>query len=338
MVNNYTQEITQSLQDGTERTLYKPLGNFLERFVEENLKKTISAIAEQSSKNYEKGVGFPDVTIKENGFTLGYIEVKLPSDSIDDKKFKAQFGRYKASLENIIFTNLKIWQLWQWDNEGNSKKVKEIIFDYENPKDEDFKKLLYEFLGFRMIQATTSKQLAINLAKRTKLLASILELHTNHKELQDTKEAFKITLLHDIDGDSFINLISETFTYSLFIATLEHFNSGKSEDLTLTTAIDYIPKTIPILHDLYRLADHLSREIDIKTSVELILKELNSCAIEKIRNSFYKEKSSQEPILYFYETFLREYDKETKKKRGAYYTPTPIVDFIVKSVDTILVR
>jgi predicted helicase len=189
-----------------------------------------------------------------------------------------------------------------------------------------------------MIQATTSKQLAINLAKRTKLLASILELHTNHKELQDTKEAFKITLLHDIDGDSFINLISETFTYSLFIATLEHFNSGKSEDLTLTTAIDYIPKTIPILHDLYRLADHLSREIDIKTSVELILKELNSCAIEKIRNSFYKEKSSQEPILYFYETFLREYDKETKKKRGAYYTPTPIVDFIVKSVDTILVE
>jgi predicted helicase len=88
---------------------------------------------------------------------------------------------------------------------------------------------------------------------------------------------------------------------------------------------------------LYRLADNLSREIEeVKASVELILKELNSCAIEKIRNSFYKENSSQEPILYFYETFLREYDKETKKKRGAYYTPKPVVAFIVKSIDTIL--
>ncbi|MBN2824360.1 MAG: N-6 DNA methylase, partial [Campylobacterales bacterium] len=116
-----------------------------------------------------------------------------------------------------------------------------------------------------------------------------------------------------------------------------HFNSGKQEDLTLTTAIDYIPKTIPVLHDLYELAIKLSRELpDIKASVELILRELNSCAIEKIRNSFYNDTSAQEPILYFYETFLREYDKETKKKRGAYYTPKPVVDFIVRSIDTIL--
>jgi len=338
-MKQYANEIVERLKDGTERTLYKPLGNFLERHIESCCKKRVSSIAEQSSKNYEKGVGFPDITIKEDGFTLGYIEVKLPSDNIDDKKFKSQFDRYKASLENIVFTNLKVWQLWQWDKEGNSKKVKEIIFNYENPQDDDFKKLLNEFLNFKLPQASTPKQLAINLAKRTKLLAAILELYKDNKGLQETKEAFKISLLHDIEDDSFINLISETFTYSLFIATLEHFNSAKKDDLTLTTAIDYIPKTIPVLHDLYRLADNLSREIEeVKASVELILKELNSCAIEKIRNSFYKENSSQEPILYFYETFLREYDKETKKKRGAYYTPKPVVDFIVKSVDTILAQ
>lgn len=333
----YSNEIIEHLKEGTERTLYKPLGNFLERYIELNFKKSVLSLAEQSSKNYEKGVGFPDITIKKEGFTLGYMEVKLPSDNLDDKKFKSQFDRYKASLENIIFTNLKVWQLWQWDKEGNSKKVKEIFFDYENPKDDDFKKLLDAFLNFTIIQATTPKQLAMNLAKRTKLLAAILELYKDNKGLQETKEAFKISLLHEIEDDSFVNLISETFTYSLFIATLEHFNSAKKDDLTLTTAIDYIPKTIPVLHDLYRLADNLSREIEeVKASVELILKELNSCAIEKIRNSFYKENSSQEPILYFYETFLREYDKETKKKRGAYYTPKPVVAFIAKSIDTIL--
>ncbi|MGZ8546862.1 MAG: N-6 DNA methylase, partial [Sulfuricurvum sp.] len=337
IINQYSKEITDRLQDGTERTLYKPLANFLEFYTKISVKKEISAIAEQSSTNYEKGVGFPDITIKENGFTLGYIEVKLPNDSVDDKKFKIQFDRYKASLENIIFTNLKIWQLWQWDKEGNSKKIKEIVFDYEDPKEDDFEKFFGDFLNFTIIQASTPKQLAINLAKRTRLLAAILEEYTDNKMLRETKEAFKITLLHDIDDSSFTNLIAETFTYSLFIATLEHFNSGKSDSLTLTTAVDYIPNTIPVLHDLYKLADNLSHEIpDIKESVELILKELNSCAIEKIRNSFYKENNTQEPILYFYETFLKEYDKETKKKRGAYYTPKPVVDFIVRSVDTIL--
>ena len=333
----YQTEIPKSLADGTERSLYQPLGNFLERYTKLNFKKEITTIAEQSSKNYEKGVGFPDITIKENSFTLGYIEVKLPTDSIDDKKFKVQFDRYKGSLENIIFTNLKIWQLWQWDKDGNSKKVKEILFDYANPNDEQFEQFWQEFVTFAIIQATTSKQLAINLAKRTKLLSSLLEQNTDNATLQNTKEAFKNALLHDIDDSSFTNLISETFTYSLFIATLEHFNSGKQEELTLTTAVDYIPKTIPVLHDLYELANKLSRELpDIKASVELILRELNSSAIEKIRDSFYKEGNLQEPILYFYETFLREYDKETKKKRGAYYTPKPVVDFIVKSIDTIL--
>lgn len=341
ITTEYSQQITERLKDGTERTLYPPLCNFLSSYVKDSHKKDISAIAEQSSKNYEKGVGFPDITIKERGFTLGYIEVKLPADNIDDKKFKEQFDRYKASLENIIFTNLKIWQLWQWDKDGNAKKVKEIIFDHADPKIDDFEKLFSLFISFTPLQASTAKQLAVNLAKRTKLLSSmltdILKDETQNKLLLETKEAFKNVLLHDIDDKSFTNLIAETFTYSLFIATLEHFESGKQDELTLTTAIDYIPHTIPVLHDLYDLAGRLSKQIpEIRESVELVLKELNYCAIEKIRNSFYKEGNTQEPTLYFYETFLKEYDKETKKKRGAYYTPKPVVDFIVRSVDTLL--
>jgi len=340
-LEDYSSQIVERLRDGTERTLYPPLCNFLAAYTKDTHKKDVAAVAEQSSKNYEKGVGFPDITIKEKGFTLGYIEVKLPTDSIDDKKFKDQFDRYKASLENIIFTNLKIWQLWQWDKDGNSKKVQEVIFDYADPKIDDFDKLFGLFISFTPLQAGTPKQLAVNLAKRTKLLSSmlieLLEDESQNELLKETKDAFKNALLHDIDDKSFTNLIAETFTYSLFIATLEHFESGKQDELTLTTAIDYIPHTIPVLHDLYDLAGRLSKQIpEIRESVELVLKELNYCAIEKIRNSFYKEGNTQEPTLYFYETFLKEYDKETKKKRGAYYTPKPVVDFIVRSVDTLL--
>ncbi|HOI83105.1 MAG TPA: helicase, partial [Campylobacterales bacterium] len=263
-LEDYSSQIVERLRDGTERTLYPPLCNFLAAYTKDTHKKDVAAVAEQSSKNYEKGVGFPDITIKEKGFTLGYIEVKLPTDSIDDKKFKDQFDRYKASLENIIFTNLKIWQLWQWDKDGNSKKVQEVIFDYADPKIDDFDKLFGLFISFTPLQAGTPKQLAVNLAKRTKLLSSmlieLLEDESQNELLKETKDAFKNALLHDIDDKSFTNLIAETFTYSLFIATLEHFESGKQDELTLTTAIDYIPHTIPVLHDLYDLAGRLSKQ------------------------------------------------------------------------------
>ena len=118
----YFDEIYDRLQDGTERSLYKPLGNFLEEFIKDNFKKDIKAIAEQSSKNYNKPIGFPDIVIKERDFPIGYIEVKLPKDSLSNVKFKKQFDRYKNSLENIIFTNLNNWELWQWNSKGKSNK------------------------------------------------------------------------------------------------------------------------------------------------------------------------------------------------------------------------
>lgn len=342
---DYKQSILTALKDGTERSLYKPLCNFIEKFVKNEIEMNITTISEQSSKNYEKGVGFPDVAIKSKDFTLGYIELKLPKDDLNDKKFKEQFYRYKASLDNIIFTNLKVWQLFQWDNEGNSILIKEIKFDsltFEEISN-DFTELFKSFLSYTIIQAKTAKQLAINLAKKTKLLASlltdILEDDERNEELKNTKKGFESTLLNSIDEKSFTNLIAETFTYSLFIAKLEHFEKGKVDELTLNSAMDFIPVTIPVLQDLYQLANSLSRKTnDIKEIVEIILKELNYCDIKAIRNSFYSQEGLNEPILYFYETFLNEYDKETKKKRGAYYTPKPIVDFIVKNVDMFLIE
>jgi type I restriction-modification system DNA methylase subunit len=338
-LEKYQKEIEKSLKVGTERSLYQPFGNFTKDFISQKYKREISTIAEQSSKNYRKGVGFPDITIKEGDFAIGYIEIKLPKDNLNDKRFKEQFDRYKNSLENIIFTNLNVWQLFQWDNEKKAIKVKEVIFEFENPSLDELKKIFDLFLEYEIKGATSSQELAINLAKKTQLLSNMLNqlLEVENSDLLQTKESFKKSLLHDISDRSFSNLLSETFTYSLFISTLQHFESGKSDNLTLTTAMDYIPRNIPILYDLYNLSNSLSREIDeVREIVELILKELNLADIEKIRNSFYSETSEKDPILNFYEPFLNAYDPATKKERGAFYTPKPVVDFIVRETDNIL--
>jgi predicted helicase len=338
-IKDFKKEIEENLEVGTERTLYKPLGNFLESFIKDTCEKDVKTFAEQSSLNYSKRVGFPDIAIKDQNFTIGYIELKLPSDSLDNKNHKKQFDKYRDSLENIIFTNLKTWQLYQWDGESKSKKVKEVIFDYQNPDEKELKKILELFLSYVVKNATSSHELATNLAKRTKILSEIIEslIKNENREILKLKENFQISLLHDIKEKSFANLIAETFTYSLFIASIQHFEKKNNENLTVTTALDYIPRTIPILYELYDLSKNLSRNFsNVKDSVELILKELNLSDLGKIIASFKVEEKKQDPILNFYEPFLKSYDPETKKERGAFYTPKPVVDFIVRETDKIL--
>jgi predicted helicase len=41
-------------------------------------------------------------------------------------------------------------------------------------------------------------------------------------------------------------------------------------------------------------------------------------------------------VVHFYETFLGEYNPALRKARGVWYTPQPVVNFIVRAVDDIL--
>lgn len=96
----------------TERSYYPILKEFLIRFAKEELevKNDINVISEASSKVHDSKVGFPDLTvqIKSYGYqTIGWAEVKLPKDNLNDDKFKEQFDRYTDSLENMLFTNLR---------------------------------------------------------------------------------------------------------------------------------------------------------------------------------------------------------------------------------------
>jgi len=329
----YFDEIYDRLQDGTERSLYKPLGNFLEEFIKDNFKKDIKAIAEQSSKNYDKPIGFPDIVIKERDFPIGFIEVKLPKDTLSNDKFKDQFDRYKNSLENIIFTNMKNWELWQWNSKGNSIKQKEIIFDITNSDGIDQLKDLFDlFLVYQSYPIKTPKQLAVNLAKKTKLLSSTVEeLLEDYEPLQKTKDGFEKTLLPNLTDHDFANLFAETFTYSLFISAVYHHENYPDREFNLTTAIDYIPDTIPVLNDMYRIANIAARNLpELKETVHIILNQLEYSNLEKIISKFRDSTSENDPTLYFYEPFLKEYDKITKKNRAVYLTPKPVINFIVR--------
>jgi len=328
-----------------ERTLYPLICEFIQACDSKNFGGPYVATSEESLSGYDKQIGFPDITVRnQTGRLIGWWEIKLASDSLSKETFNDQFTKYKDSLENILFTNLREWQLWQWDADGKPQKVNEIIFDilsFKVGEDRKLENLLVKFFEGRPYEARTPKQLALALARKTRLLSKqveeALEVTDERLDLLKLKEAFEKTLIQNISLHQFANMVAETMAYSLFLSALEHQHRGNGNELTLTNAIDYLPTNVPILADLYGLIKKVAATIpNIYESAQLLVDQFNASEIERIHQKLIEHKPGEDPVIQFYEPFLAEYDPREREARGVYYTPKPVVDYIVRSVDWIL--
>lgn len=349
----YLQAELEKIRDyQTERSFYPILKQFLIDFAKEGLqlKQDVNVISEASSKVHEDDVGFPDLTVQIQSYgykTLGWVEVKLPKDNLNDDKFKEQFERYTDSLENVLFTNLKEWVLYQWDDKGKAKKVAACLFD-ANVLQSDTKpviEVLSRFFEGKVLELKTPKQLALALARKTRLLSkqvqeTLREALANNNlshDLVKLRNAFSDTLIADLKDHQFANMAAETIAYSFFLAALEHQKRGKEEPLTISTAIDYLPTSVPILGQLYDLfAKSASKHESIKLAVEALLEQLQKADMEKINKILSKHEVGKDPVINFYEPFLAEYDPVEREARGVYYTPKQVVDYIIRGVDYLL--
>lgn len=352
IIEQTKQKLAKLPDTKNERSYYPTLCKFLEEFGGSVYKiKELQAVAEESLSRDDKNIGYPDITVRSKKALIGWIEVKIPEENLDASKFKDQFEKYKDSLENIIFTNLKEWRLWQWAKDGTDEKSKvepqevaRVNFDLTsiNPQDEKaFEDFLTKFYEGRAYQARTPKQLALALAKKARLLSKqveeALETADEKSDLWKLKETFEKTLIQDISSHQFANMVAETMAYSLFLSALEHNRRGNDIELTLTNAIDYLPTNVPILADLYGLIKKVASTIpNIFESAQLLVDQLNASEIERIRQKLVEHKPGEDPVIQFYEPFLAEYDPKEREARGVYYTPKPVVDYIVRSVDWIL--
>lgn len=61
-----------------------------------------------------------------------------------------------------------------------------------------------------------------------------------------------------------------------------------------------------------------------------------ACNVAELLKTYGRSTKTEDPIIHFYETFLSEYDPALRKARGVWYTPHPVVNFIVRAVDDIL--
>jgi predicted helicase len=339
MTKKYLSNLFKTYQkgDAREESYYKHLADFITEFSESERKKKIDITI--LPKKTE--AGNPDFRIWDGRQKIiGYIEAKDLGVDLDRIEDSEQLERYLSTFPNVILTNFTEFRLYR-----NGERIEKISFarpfvikklstvpPLEN-EDKLFE-LLERFLDFSLPKTYTAKTLAVELAKRTKFLKDEIvteELKIGTKSIQGFYEAFKEFLIAGINEDEFADLYSQTITYGLFAARLR-----ADKNFNRKSAYDNIPKSIGILRDIFKFISLEDLPQQLEIIIDDIAEVLSVADAKKILDQYYHEGKGSDPVLHFYETFLSVYDPTTREKRGVYYTPEPVVSFIVRSLHEIL--
>ena len=291
--------------------------------------------------------GKPDYIVTDlKGEILGYIEAKDIGDKDIEghKTNKEQFDRYRKGLNNLIFTDYLNFHFYR-DGEFVTKiaigHLKDGFIEPLHGNFDEFTDLLQKFCTNKSTQAIrSSKKLSAMMAGKARLLSNVIEraltIDVNseiNSTLKDQMEAFKEILIHDITAEDFADIYAQTITYGMFAARLH--------DPTLPTfsrqeAAELIPKSNPFLRKLFGYIAGPDLDSRLLWIVDDLVDIFLACNVAEILKDYGKNTGMEDPIIHFYENFLSEYDPALRKARGVWYTPQPVVNFIVRAVDEIL--
>ena len=288
--------------------------------------------------------GAPDLTLLHKNIPIAYIEAKdLEDGDLDGrKKNREQFDRYKASLDTIIFTDYLDFHLYErgeWQQSVRLAEIQGCKIRLTNTSSPDSLITLFEHIKTAQPQRITSaNKLAQLMAGKARLLRDIIEQALiqdgdTPTELRGYMMAFQQVLIHDITPKTFADIYAQTIAYGMFAARM-HDNSPA--DFTREEAALLIPKSNPFLRKVFQQIAGYDLDERIAWIVDDLVAAFAATDMQKIMDGFGKSTQQTDPILHFYEDFLYQYDPAAKKQCGVYYTPQPVVDFIVRAVDDIL--
>jgi len=185
---------------------------------------------------------------------------------------------------------------------------------------------------------TTSKQLSGHLAElaraiRDRTLAA-LAIENESGALTKLLNAFQTTLVHDLDEAKFADMYAQTIAYGLLSARITDPTRRRADDLAIHM------RTNPFLRKLMEAFLRVGGrggaggpDIDFdELGVSEVVDLLDRSNMEAVVRDFGDSNPEEDPVIHFYEHFLAAYDKQQKVSRGVFYTPRPVVSYIVRSV------
>lgn len=267
---------------------------------------------------------------------VGYVEAKLPGTDLDRAEESKQLQRYRQTFPNLLLTDFFEIRLFR-----HGVRVAIVRLKDHPGREEGLFALLGGFLAFRSAAtALDGAALAVALAGRARVLAArIAERLT--RELQGEEpsrlsgfyKAFRQYLLSQLTVGEFADLYAQTIAYGLLAARWAHKGSGFDN-------LDNVPLASHLLRDVFRFiaAGPMPPEIDwiVEDLMDLLRHASLAGDHNHVTDRLGETLGKKDPVLHFYETFLQAYDPALRKKRGVFYTPAPVVSYVVRSVDLLL--
>ena len=297
--------------------------------------------------------GAPDFIISSSktNTPVFYVEAKDIDDRDLDgrKENKEQFTRYKKSLDYIIFTDYLDFHLYEngeWVKNVRLAEVQgdNIVLCKEDL--EDFIALVNHIASTKPSKITSAKRLAIQMAAKARILASTInnafclaeedcKSAEKNKQLQGQLDAFRKVLINDLTPQGFADIYAQTVAYGMFAARL-HDNTP--DNFSRQEAANLIPKTNPFLRNIFQQIAGYDLDERIAWIVDDLINVFLATDVQKVMKNYSQKGIHRDPMIHFYEDFLKAYNPSLRKLKGVWYTPQPVVQFIVRAVDEILQR
>jgi len=321
-----------TMDDATEHTHRAALQALIE-----------SLLSGVSATNEPKHIkcGAPDFVIRKGSTTIGYIEAKDIGKSLDETEKTDQLKRYRDSLTNLVVTDYLEFR-WYVDGEkrlsarlGTPAKDGKIKRDKEGIQ--AVAELLTTFLDHQAEKVGTPQELAQRMARLAHMIRDlIIEAFKQEAEsgsLHNQLAAFRDNLIPDLSAEYFADMYAQTIAYGLFAARCA---APDKKDFTRFDAAQNLPKTNPFLRKLFQHIAGYELDDRIAWLVDDLAQVLAQADMEAVLKNFGKHSGKEDPVVHFYETFLKAYDPKVREMRGVYYTPEPVVSYIVRSIDHLL--
>lgn len=293
--------------------------------------------------------GAPDFILakgpKASLIPVAFVEAKDVGDSDLDgnNKHKEQFSRYKKSLDHLLFTDYLDFHLYEGESFVNSVRIAEIkgnkivLNEAEILK---FLEIIENLAEAEPQKITSSANLAKMMANKARLLADVIERSLDADaektgEMAGQWKSFQKVLIHDLTARQFADIYAQTICYGMFAARL---HDDTPETFSRGEAAELIPKTNPFLRKIFQSVAAFDIDDNIAWIVDDLVETFRVTDMPKVMKNFGRTNGQTDPMIHFYEDFLRCYDPKQKKACGVYYTPEPVVKFIVNAVDEILQR
>ena len=291
----------------------------------------------------------PDFVVLNHEVPILYVEAKDIGISLDRVEKSEQMARYYG-YTNLVLTDYVEFRFYR-NGLHYEEPIKIANYNIRNraitPIPENYEHVAKTLLDFTQSQKEpikSGKHLAKIMGGRAQRIRDNVRqfLATGsdkNAELVRVYETIKKLLVHDLTTDAFADMYAQTLVYGLFVA---RYHDETKKNFSRQEARDLIPRSNPLLQHFF---DHIVGP-NFDKRLEYIVNELcevfSHADVQELMKEYFKDdlwgktQKGPDPVIHFYEDFLKEYDADLRKKMGAYYTPLPVVQFIVRSVDYLL--